>query len=38
MRPYFLVAACLVLLVAPSWAQEEGGQSIKDKLRSTLPP
>ena len=28
----------LGLLTVPCWAQEAGGQSIKDKLRSTLPP
>ncbi len=27
-----------LLLVAPVWGQESGSQSIKDKLRSTLPP
>ena len=38
MRHAALAPAILALLVAPVWAQEAGSQSIKDKLRSTLPP
>ncbi len=34
----FLVLGCVALLPGMVGAQEQSGQSVKDKLRSTLPP
>lgn len=36
--PTSLLLSVLALGIAPAWAQEAGGQSVKDKLRATLPP
>ena len=36
--PTTLLLSVLALGIAPALAQEAGGQSVKEKLRATLPP